>query len=257
MLGQHEVADGADPQDVALGAGVAVDAGIGEHDPAVVGDQNGARVDVSVGHAAGVQGCHRPGHRVQHRCGALGVEWADFLHEVAQGRTFYPLADHKSAAAFVYGVIDADEIGMPDPARGDGRIQHLLGGLAAWVSHDDRHRPVQQLINTAPDMSPGAVVVDVPLQAVALGQQVSSHPRRGRGRTITDLGHPSSLGAQSLFWARQSISCALTLPAQGEIARTHLGPLRLPNIRVKATKGSADGGHRGDPSRIHVRYTRA
>ena len=58
--------------------------GVGQHHPAVVADQHGARLDVAVRHAGGVQGGDRVGDRVPDGDGLVGLQRAVLVDDAAR-----------------------------------------------------------------------------------------------------------------------------------------------------------------------------
>jgi hypothetical protein len=84
-------------------------------------------------------------------------------------------------------------------------LQHLGRRLATGVAEHDRDRPTQDDVDAAPHLAAGAVVVDMLLEPITIGQDLTDgggtkgHDRSGiigRGLVaFADLGHQSSLGA--------------------------------------------------------------
>ncbi len=204
MAGEAGIQNGADGADVVLGIAWRVGVGVEEHDPAVVGDQDRAGMDVAVHDARGVQRGDRLGDRVGHQDGPFRVERA-LTQYVAQGEPGYPFAHQVGTVALVDGVVDRNEVRMYEPARGHGHGQHSGSGLAARLADDQCDRPAQNRVHPTPDLAAGGVGVDVLLEAVAVDENLAGgrrteghdarHTRRlaGSGPTpIAFVAHPSS-----------------------------------------------------------------
>ena len=209
--GQGEVEHPADRPDVVLLAVRAVGPRVGQHHPAVVADHRGARVHVAVHHAGGVHGGEGAGDGVADGGRPGRVQGPVAGDQLAQGLAVHPLADHVRPVRLVDRVVDADQVGVDDPAGRDGRLEHLGGGVATRVAEDHRDGTAQHDVDPAPDQPARAVVVDVLDQLVPLGKDLTGrgstegHDRRSsflRLLTLADLGHPSSLGDRVDRWTR-------------------------------------------------------
>src|SRR5690606_25077686 len=101
------------------------------------------------------------------------------------------------------------EVGVDDAAGLDRALQHRRGGPTTRIAEHDRDRAAQDDVDAPPDLAPGAVVVDVLFELVALGEDLTDR-RHTEGHRVTgaagaatlaDLGHPSSLGhAATTVW---------------------------------------------------------
>jgi hypothetical protein len=120
-----------------------------------------------------VQGRDRGGDRVRDRDGLVGLERAVARHDLAQRRALDPLPDYVGPVALVDGVVDADEVGVDDPARGDGGRQHLGGRVATGIPQHNRYRTLEDHVGPAPELATEHVVADVLLEPVPLGQYLT------------------------------------------------------------------------------------
>jgi hypothetical protein len=203
--GERVVEDAADRAHVGFRAVRGIHAGVREDDPAVVADERRARMHVAVHHPGRVHRRQGIGDRVRDRGGPARIQRALLGHQLAQRLAVDPLAHHIRPLALVDSVVDADQVRVDDPARVHRGLQHLGRRLAARVTEHDRDRPAQDHVDAAPHLPAGTVVVDVFLEPITLGQDLTDgggtegHDRPGiigRGLVaLADLGHQSSLGA--------------------------------------------------------------
>src|SRR5205085_2405915 len=164
---------------------------------------------------------------------------------LTQRPAVHPLADDVGAGALVDRVVHVDEVGVHDPARRDGGVQHLDGGRAARVPHDDRNRPAQYHVGAPPDQPAEGVVADVLLELVPLRQHLpdggragGQHPRRtGRLGTFVHLGHPSSLPVELTL-------PVLTLPGRRTASERSLFAARRVRASSITTATRSDRRHR-------------
>ena len=237
VAGQGEVEDAADRADVVLLAVVAVGAGVRQHHPALVADHDGAGVDVAVHHAGGVHRGERARDGVADRGGPGRVQWT-VGRQVPQGLPVDPLAHHVRPVGLVDRVVDADQVGVDDPAGRDGGLKHLGGGVATRVAQHHRDGTAQDDVDPAPDQPTRTVVVDVLDQLVPLGEDFTGrgstegHDRRSafvRLLTLADLGHPSSLGDRVDRWTRTAGHVASRSAVEGTgrpVSTRSVGPCR-------------------------------
>jgi hypothetical protein len=91
---------------------------------------------------------------------------------------------------------------MDDPAGRDRGREHLAGGVTTGITQDDGDGTPKDDIDSPPQLSTVGVVRNVPLELVAIREDLtrcrsaeSQHLRGSPGRLLTFavLGHPSSL----------------------------------------------------------------
>ena len=146
--------------------------GVGQHDPSVVGDEDGAGVDVAVDDAGRVQRGDGLGDRVGDQDGAFGVE-RRLAEDVAQGDPGDPLAHHVGAVALIDSVVHTDDVRVSQPARGDRRGQHVRRRLASGLAYDQGDGPAQHRVGALPDLTTRGVCVDVFVEAIAFAENLA------------------------------------------------------------------------------------
>ena len=155
-----------------------------------------------------------------------------------------PLADHVRPLALVDGVVDADQVGVDDPARVDRGLEHLRGGVAAGVPQHHRDGAAQDHVDAAPDLTAGAVVVDVFLELVPLGQDLTDggstegHDRSGLSAAVswpspTWVTRPPSVVSARVARSDQSPARGAT-PTHGipNLARPHPAAVLRSSLRL-------------------------
>ncbi len=158
------------------------DAEVGEQDPAVLGEEHVAGLDVPVQYAGGVRGGQRAQHPQADPGGLARLDAADVLDLVGQRVALDELHHDPRPAVVVEHVVQGDDGGVVDPRRrarlgpGTGEQNGLLalGHVQRGRQLLDGDGTVQQLVVRAPHPAHATAADDVD-EPVAAREELALH----------------------------------------------------------------------------------